>query len=258
MTEILIPEFVKGLLIFLRIVGFLFVVPIFSNMSIPTQIKLVLALAFTYIIFFMVDDYNFDFNENLILLAFTGFKEVISGILMGFVVLILFEGIAYAGFLISFDIGLSISEAFDITSESTTNIIGLALNILAMLIFLLIDGHHYLLKALAYSFKVIPLGNYSINEPVINLLIKYSSAIFILAVKIASPVMVSFFLVHLAAGIIARISPQLNIFFVLQPLKIGMGFALFVILIPLYTYFLRDLLKSYENILLEFVKSMVS
>lgn len=258
MTEILIPEFVKGLLIFLRIVGFIFVVPIFSNNSIPSQIKLILSLAFTYIIFFMVDDYNFNFYDNLLLLAFTGFKEVLSGILMGFVVLLLFEGIVYAGLLIGFDMGLGISEAFDITTESTSNIIGLALNILAMLIFLLIDGHHYLLKALAYSFKVIPLGNYSINEPVITLLIKYSSAIFLLAVKIASPIMVSFFLVHLAAGIIARISPQLNIFFVLQPLKIGMGFALFVILIPLYTYFLRDLLKSYENILLEFVKNMVS
>lgn len=258
MTDILIPEFVKGLLIFLRIIGFLLVVPIFSNRSIPTIVKMVLSLAITYIVFFMVDDYNFDFHENLIMLAFTGFKEVLSGILMGFFVLLLFEGIVYAGLLIGFDMGLSISEAFDITTETTSNIMGLALNILAMLIFLLIDGHHYLLKAIAFSFKVIPLGNYSINEPIINLLIKYSSAIFILAVKIASPIMVSFFLVHLAAGIIARISPQLNIFFVLQPLKIGMGFALFIILIPLYTYFLRDLLKSYENILLEFVKTMVS
>lgn len=256
MTEILIPDFVKGLLIFLRIVGFIMVVPLFSNSNVPNFVKLVLALAFTYIIYFMTGDYKFDFNTHLITLALDGFKEVLSGVLMGFMVLMIFEGISFAGLMIGFDMGLSIAEAFDIATESSSNVIGLVLNLMAMMIFILIDGHHYLLRAVAYSFKIIPLGHYSINEGVILTLIKYSSYIFVLGLKISAPIVVSFFLVHLASGIIARVSPQLNIFFIIQPLKLGMGFVMLIILVPIYVYLIRDLLQAYENSLLEFVKQM--
>jgi len=65
-----------------------------------------------------------------------------------------------------------------------------------------------------------PLGHYTINESVFNLLVKYSGSIFIIAVKIAAPVMVAFFLLHIATGVISRIIPQMQVFFVLQPVQI--------------------------------------
>ena len=90
-----------------------------------------------------------------------------------------------------------------------------------------------------------------------ELIVKYSAGIFVLAVKIASPILVSFFLLHLGAGIIARTIPGMNVFFVLFPLKLGLGFLLFVFIIPIYVYVIRNLLVEYEDRLLELIRAMV-
>jgi flagellar biosynthetic protein FliR len=66
-------------------------------------------------------------------------------------------------------------------------------------------------------------------------------------VKIASPIIVAFFLVHIASGIIARVSPTFQVFFVLIPLKIGLGLFLIVLVMPLYIYLFRSLIYEYEN-----------
>lgn len=256
MTNILVTDFVTGLFIFLRMTGFFFSAPIFSNNAIPIVMKLTLSLVISYIIFFTVGKYNYTYDMGLFVLIFLGFKEVLTGILIGFFITFVFEGISYAGLMIGFDMGLSMSEAFDISTESSSNVVGQILNVFVLMVFFIINGHHYLIQALSASFKIIPMGHYTINENVINILIKYSSSIFIIAVKIAAPIMVSFFLLHLAAGIISRVSPQINIFFVLQPLHLGMGFALLMAFVPVYIYFIKELLRSYESSLLELINAM--
>jgi len=84
--------------------------------------------------------------------------------------------------------------------------------------------------------------------------VKISGSIFILAVKIASPIIVAFFLVHLASGIISRVSPSFQVFFVLLPLKIGLGLFIIVLVMPLYIYLFRNLIYEYEHKLFEIVK----
>jgi flagellar biosynthetic protein FliR len=68
--------------------------------------------------------------------------------------------------------------------------------------------------------------------------------------------MVSFFLVHLAAGIIARVVPQMQVFFVMLPLKMGLGFFLLMMVTPLYVYMIKNLLENYESKLLQLIKAM--
>lgn len=257
MTDILISDFVTGLLIFLRITGAIFTAPIFNNRSIPTIPKLTLGLILTYIIFFTVDVYSFSPDESLFVLAVLGIKEVLTGILMGFTLNFIFYGIAYAGMLLGFDMGLSVARVFDPSMEEQSNIIGQAVTIVAILIFLVINGHHFIINALAYSFRLIPLGEFAITGDVFNLLVKYSAGIFVIAIKIASPIMVSFFLLHLGAGIIARTIPSMNVFFVLFPLKLALGFLLFVFIMPIYVYVIRNLLVEYEDRLLDIIRAMV-
>lgn len=122
--------------------------------------------------------------------------------------------------------------------------------------FFIINGHHYVITAVAYSFKIVPLGLFTINQPVMDIIIKFSGGIFVLAVKIASPIMISFFLMHVGAGIIARTIPSMNVFFVLQPLKIGLGFVILIAVTPVYVYIIRNLLMNYESKLFQLVKYM--
>ncbi len=258
MTDILVADFLKGILIYLRIAGLIYTAPVLSNRNFPTTAKLLLSLLFTYIVFFMVEDQSFNYDEGLLKIGLLGMKEVITGMIMGFMVNFVFYALSYAGMLISFDMGIGMAQAFDITTESYSNLIGQILSTIAFLIFLLIDGHHYLFRALGYSFNIIPLGEYTLEQSVFDAIVYYSTGVFILAVKMASPLMVSFFLLHIAAGIIARVSPQMNVFFVMHPLKMGMGFALFILLIPVYVYIIRNLLESYENQLYNLVKALGS
>ena len=147
---------------------------------------------------------------------------------MGFTLNIVFQGISFAGLLVGRDMGLAMSSMFDPVSGDDGNIIATLLSMAAIIVFILIDGHHFVVQSLSYSFNVIPLGGFAVTESAYELIIKYSGSIFILAVKIASPVIVAFFLIHFASGIIARVSPSFQVFFVLIPLKIGLGLFLLI------------------------------
>jgi flagellar biosynthetic protein FliR len=254
MTGILISDFITGLMIFIRIGAMLTFVPFYNSESIPFLIRLALALILTYLLFFSVTPYPFKENESLIFLVVFGFKEVFVGIIMGFVLNIVFQGISFAGLLVGRDMGLAMSSMFDPVSGDDGNIVATLLSMASVIVFILIDGHHFVVQSLAYSFKVIPIGGFAITEAALNLMIKYTGSIFILAIQIASPVIVAFFLIHLASGIIARVSPSFQVFFVLLPLKIGLGLFMLVLVMPLYIYLFRDLMYEYENKLFEIVK----
>jgi flagellar biosynthetic protein FliR len=86
--------------------------------------------------------------------------------------------------------------------------------------------------------------------------LKYSFAVFTIAVKIASPILVSFFLIHIAEGIIARVIPNIQVFFISQPAKLAIGFAFLSSLIPIYIYIIKNLLSNFETQLQEIIKAM--
>jgi flagellar biosynthetic protein FliR len=185
-------------------------------------------------------------------------KEVLTGLTLGFALHFVFWGISYAGSLMGFSMGLAIAQAFNPVDETNSNIVGQMLYFGAFLIFFLINGHHYLIQSLAFSFTVIPFGNNPITGSVVDLITMYSAGVFILAVKIASPILVSFFLVQIAEGIMARAIPQMQVFFVTQPLKLGLGFILLSMILPVYVYVIKNLLESYEDSLFSLIKGMVS
>ena len=254
MTELLITDFLTGIMIFIRIGAMLSFVPFYNSNSIPMLVRFSLSLILTYVIFFNVDAYPFVEDASLLYLFIFGFKEVFVGIIMGFTLNLVFQGISFAGLLVGRDMGLAMSSMFDPVSGSDGNIVATILSMTSVIVFVLINGHHFVVESLSYSFKIIPLGGFAVTETVYDLIIKFSGSIFILAVKIASPIIVAFFLVHLASGIVSRVSPSFQVFFVLIPLKIGLGLFLLVLLMPLYIYLFRDLIYEYENKLLEIVK----
>ena len=256
MTDILIADFITGVMIFIRIAALLSFTPFYNSDSIPLLLRLGLALILTYTIFFNVNPYPFQPDESFILLVIYVFKEVIVGITMGFTLNLVFQGISFAGLLVGRDMGLAMSSMFDPVSGVDGNVIATILSMAAVIVFILIDGHHFVVQSLAYSYKVIPIGAFEITESAFDLIVKFSGSIFILSVKIASPIIVAYFLIHIASGIIARVSPSFQVFFVLLPLKIGLGLFLLVLVMPLYIYLFRNLIYEYEDKLLELVKVM--
>jgi flagellar biosynthetic protein FliR len=258
MTGIPISDFIIVLMIFLRITAAFMAAPVFGNRAFPILPKLFLAFVIALIIFNTIDHLNIKVEPTLWWLSINAIKEILSGLMLGFVLNMVFYGISYAGHLIGFDMGLMLAEAFNPLDEINSNVIGDIVSLAAMVIFFLINGHHYLIRGLAYSFHIVPVGEFTFNESIYQLIIKYSASVFIIAVKIASPIIVSFFLVYIAEGIIARVIPNMQVFFVTQPLKIGIGFALLTTVTPVYVYVIKNLLREYEDNLFQIIKAMGS
>ena len=242
----------------MRIVSAFLAAPIFNNEAIPFLAKIFLAFVIAYIIFLVRDNSAVKVETGLFWLFVNACKEIITGLLIGYSLNLAFYGFSYAGSLIGFDMELSMAEALNPMDNTDTNILGEAIYMGAILVFFLINGHHYLIRALAYSFTVIPLGKFSISKPVYDLIIKYSASVFIIAIKISAPFLISFFLINVAEGIIARVIPQMQVFFVVQPLKIAVGFILLIMTTPLMIFAIKNLLKSFEDNLFTLVKVMGS
>jgi flagellar biosynthetic protein FliR len=257
MINNLLNDFVVVLFIFLRVAAIFFVAPFFGNTTIPNTIRIFLSLIVAYIIFFSIKGFTFDINKGLLPLALYGIKEIVTGLIIGFSINLVFYGIAYAGLLIGFDMGLAMASAFDPSTQMESNILGQLLNFSALIVFLTINGHHYIVRAMDYSFHLVPIGAISINQSLLEILVKYSAGVFVLAVKIASPFIISFFLIQVAAGIIARVIPQMQVFFVVLPLQIIIGYLLLAAFSPVVIYVIKTVLENYENGLFELIKAMV-
>jgi len=258
MTDILLTDFIIILLIFVRITAAFFAAPVMGHTSIPILVKMFFGIIISYMVFLTIDKSSITIEVSLWFLTANAIKEILSGLMMGFMLNFVFYGVSFAGSLIGFDMGLSMAESFNPMEGTENNVIGELIYFAALLLFFVIDGHHYLIRGLVYSFSVIPIGKFTVTSSSFQLLINYSTLVFIIAIKIASPILVSFFLISVAEGIIARVIPQMQVFFVTQPLKIGVGFLFLTALIPIYVYAIKGLLKGFEDNLFTLIKAMGS
>lgn len=256
MTNLFVSDFIILFLIFLRISSAIFTAPIFGHESFPTMAKLFVSLIISYIVFVTLIHNSFPVEPNFWFLAVNGAKEVITGLLIGLTLQFVFYGVSFAGSLIGFDMGLYMADIFHASDGTQNNILGEFLYLTAIMVFLLINGHHYIVRALVESFAIVPIGKFVMNGAVFATLVKMSGGVFIIAVKIASPILVSFFLINIAEGIMARSIPQMQVFFVTQPLKLGLGILMIGFIIPVYIMAVKGLLKGFEDELFTLIKAM--
>jgi len=256
MTEILIGDFLIVLYIFLRVIAMMIAAPVLGHVSIPAVAKIFLSFVLAYITFLTIDRSKIIIDVNLVAIIMNSAKEIIAGLIIGFSLNFIFYGISYAGHFIGYDMGLMFSEVLNPMQDTQNNVVGDVIFYLSMLIFFIINGHHHIISAVVASFKLVPIAKYSVTQPLIVLLVKLSFAVFTIAMKIAAPIIVSFFLIHIAEGIISRVIPNIQVFFITQPAKIGLGLLFMSILVPIYFYAIKGLLNNYEYQLSEIIKAM--
>jgi flagellar biosynthetic protein FliR len=256
MTEILIGDFLLVLYIFLRVIAMIIAAPVLGHNSIPAVARIFLSLVLAYITFLTLDKSKIIIDVNLVSIIVNSAREIITGLIMGFTLNFIFYGISYAGHLIGYDMGLMFSEVLNPMQDIQNNVVGEIIFYLSMMIFLLINGHHHIISAVVVSFELVPIAKFTVTQPLISLIVKLSFAVFTIAMKIAAPIVVSYFLIHIAEGIIARVIPNIQIFFITQPAKIGLGLMFLSILIPIYFYTIKNLLNNYEYQLSEMIRAM--
>lgn len=157
-------------------------------------------------------------------LARSAVNEMLIGGLLAFGLITAFSAFLIGGRLLDFQMGFGIASVVDPATNTQAALIGTLLQLSAVMVFFMLDGHHLLLKGLAYSFERLPPGTSLANlEP--GLIIEQFGLMFIFAITIVAPAMVIILLLDAGLAVIARTMPQVNIFFVSFPLKIFAGLS---------------------------------
>jgi len=234
-------EFLCFLLILTRVSGVLVTAPILASRNIPPKTKIGLAFFTSLILFPFIS--TPEIPEQLISYALLIGKELLVGLTIGYIANLMFMGILVAAKVIDFQMGFAIANVVDPLTNIQVSVTGQFQYILAMLFFLIINGHHHLFSALARSFEVVPLTTFEISPHLIGSINQLFSEIFVIGIKIGAPVMGALLMASLILGIIARTMPQMNVFIVGIPLKIGVGFAILIITMPFFFLFLNRIIQ---------------
>ncbi len=211
-----------------RILALLAAAPPFSNAALSPQIRLIIGLAVALAVapglpaMANIDPAS---GAGLLILA----QQMLIGFAMGFALRLVFAAIDMAGTLIGMQIGLGFATAYDPQSTSQTPVVSEFVGILALLVFLAIDGHLMVIATLVHSFAAIPVD---VSAPLHGVdpvswrnLAAAGGVIFSSGVLLALPLLVTLLIVNVALGVLGRVAPQLNLIVIGFPVTIAIGFA---------------------------------
>ncbi len=226
------------LLCFLRVSGFVFVAPVFGSQFLPKIVKVWVSLIFAFALMPLLSS-----NARLPQFpSFTymllGIREVLIGLMIGFVCNFFLHGVQFAGHVVGLQMGFASSTLFDPISRTDVSVIGRFQGLLAIVLFLAMNGHHIMLSSFRASYSLVPPSVTALSGEGAKQLILATAGIFTLAVRVAMPVLSAIFMVEVGLALLAKTVPQMNIFVVGFPLKISMGLAMLAISIPYFAYVL--------------------
>ncbi len=248
--QIFYESFPTYLMVFFRIIGFLIIAPLFSSRNVLSMMKAALAMLISILVVpTMVDTPFLTIESSLLLFFIYALSEFAIGLSIGFIATLFFDAINLAGQLIDMQMGFGIVNVVDPQSGAQMPVMGTFKYFLTMFFYLSLNGHILLLDVLIKSYEIIPLGNFSVDITLMNFIIYVTTNLFVIALKIALPYVGALFAADFILGIIARTVPQMNVFMIGMPLKIGIGFILSIVIIPLYIYVLSAFFeKSFTDI----------
>lgn len=229
--ESFIPDISVFLLVFMRVSAFFVTMPLFSYRTLPASYRIGFAFFLSLLMQYTIDMDPLPINGDYFLLII---KEASVGLLVGFIAYMMLSAIQIAGGFIDFQMGFAIANVIDPQTGAQSPLIGQYLYMFSLLFLLAINGHHLILDGIFYSYTFIPIDQLFIpfgNASFIEYIIQSLGLMFMIAFQMSIPVVASLFLVDVALGIIARTVPQLNIFVVGLPIKIGVSLlVIFIVL----------------------------
>jgi len=232
-------------------------IPVFDSKNIPALFKVGMSFVITAILFPVLELNNIPFITEAIPLVIRITGEIILGVLIGFSVKLTFAGIQLAGQLIGFQMGFAIANVIDPITSSQASIISMFMNIIAMLMFLTVNAHHWFLRALVESFHMVPPFGFQFNGSLMEQLTTFAGDMFVIAIKVGAPVIAALLLTTVALGLIARTVPQMNIFIVAMPIKIVVGLLFLGLSLPFLSSLFKQIFTDIVKNIFFLLKAMV-
>lgn len=241
-----VNQLVAFWLVLARATAFIFSSPIFSIRNIPVLIKIGFAFTLTLLIFSNIKAGEL-LKGGLVGFILLALGEIGVGLALGIITSIIFSSIRLAGQLIDLQIGFAFSGIFDPSFGGQNTLMAEFMYLFGILLFLMVNGHHILINALAQSYQLIPLAGAAMKGAVIYKVVRLFAGMFALALQISAPILVVLVITDVTFGFIARTVPQINVFILGFPLKIGVGILTLVVLLPIMARILNSVFGLMEK-----------
>ena len=225
-----------------RILALLSAAPPYNSGSLPRRARLILGLAITLAIAPGLDNLPAIAPASGIGLLVMA-EQMLIGYAMGFSLRLIFSAIDLADTVFSTQMGLGFATSYDPMSTSQTPVVSEMIGILALLMFMAIDGHLMVLSTLAQSFRALPIGVLPGSASWANLA-NAVAIVFSAGLLLALPIITALLITNTALGILGRVSPQLNLIVIGFPVTIALGFAALYVALP---YLIQPLLQLFET-----------
>jgi flagellar biosynthetic protein FliR len=225
---------------FARFIAFITIVPFFGGSVVPSQVKVATATALVIITYPALlaelpqDGGPLPFGP----VGFIGMlaKEVFVGFTLGFVASLVFEAVQVAGRIADLQRGSTMSELFAPQLQERVSELGQFKLQLAIVIFLTIGAHRFFITALVRSFEFIPAMKFPHVEPgwtpAAEFLTMMTGSVLSIGIQLAVPIVVTLLLTDLFFGLINRVAPQVNVFFLSMPVKMWIGVFVVLLMLP--------------------------
>jgi flagellar biosynthetic protein FliR len=229
------------LLVFARVGAMIMLLPGFGTMGVPARVRLVIALAIALALTPQVQSaYPAVAPSSITQLTILIIEEVTCGFLVGAMAAIIMSALQVAGFLIASQIGLAYAQTIDPTQNTQGAVVGNFMTMLGLVAMFGTNMHHLAIGAIAGSYRMLPPGGVLPTSDMVQLVIQLVSGSFALGFQLAAPFLVFGFAVYAGLGVLARLMPQLQIFFVAVPINIMAGFVILLALLgSIITVFLN-------------------
>lgn len=212
--------------------------PFFGNAVIPPRTKAGLAFLLTLVLFPFQK--TAPAIHQVAAWVSTLGSEAIVGLMMGLLMSFVFEAVMVAGQISGFQMGLNMEAAIDPTTQASSPVLGVAYESLAMLVFLSLDLHYWVLKGIASSYSYLPVGAARITVEGAKTMIRASGHMMLVGVELAAPILAATLVTDLLMGFMSKASPQIPIIFTAIPVKVVIGLMLFGLTVGLWPRLLGD------------------
>lgn len=248
--QVTFQDFNRFFLIFIRVGVILFILPFFNAKVIPVPVKAGLTFLISLAIWPVVQNQITGFPLTVMGIVQLVTGELIVGMTLGFVSQIFFEGVRLMGEMVGFQTGFSISNIIDPQHGIQVSILSNMAYVMAIVLFLLLNGHHLLLTALRESFEIIHVGELKLNRQILREIVMHAGDMFVVGIKIGAPAITVLLFSKVIFGLITKLMPQMNIMIVAFPVQIAIGLLFFGISLRALLFFMERYLGNLDTLLI--------
>jgi len=233
--------------VFLRTTGIFVTAPVLAARFIPPAVKVGLSLLVSFLLMPVVQ--AAPMGESYAETAVALLGEIGYGLFIGFMAAALLAAVDVAGQIVDVQMGFGLSNVLDPEQGHSSPLMGIFKYLLITLIFMMLDGHHLMIRALSKSFEIMPAGKVSLAAFWAQLSVTTAAQMLLIGVVLAIPIWAAMLITDVALGVVARAVPQMNVFVIGLPVKSLVGFMILSASIGFYGVFTEEIATTLRNLL---------